>query len=180
MSKNDNAHSLRLTQSIANVAGLTQAEQFAKQLPLSKSASVEKKFDWASAACDYLADHFDEDTVVTIRKSCRCNDGKSIADKLLRYLNASDSLPAFVDAFNQGETFASLTYVDEHMLHLSYPECYCACVKRIPGRLPQSWCACTLGNAEAIFARVFRKPVYTTLLESIKTGGDRCVIQVEW
>jgi hypothetical protein len=44
----------------------------------------------------------------------------------------------------------------------------------------RTWCYCTLGNAEGIFKEVFKKEIKVTLLESIKTGGDRCVIEVEW
>ncbi|MBQ8548082.1 MAG: hypothetical protein IJ427_06240 [Lachnospiraceae bacterium] len=61
-----------------------------------------------------------------------------------------------------------------------YPECYCACVKRIPKELSKTWCYCTLGNAEEIFKLIFGKEVKVTLLESIKTGGNRCAIEVTW
>lgn len=48
------------------------------------------------------------------------------------------------------------------------------------GEVSRTWCYCTLGNAEGIFKEVFKKEIKVTLLESIKTGGDRCVIEVEW
>ena len=124
--------------------------------------------------------NFDTDTIKTIRKECRCNDGKSIAGKLLKYLNKADSIKGFVDLFNQNETFAFLEYISDNKILFCYPECYCACVKRVPQELSETWCYCTLGNAEGIFSKVFKKDVKVTLLKSIKTGADQCVIEVEW
>ena len=46
--------------------------------------------------------------------------------------------------------------------------------------LSKIWCYCTLGNAEGIFSEVLKKEVHVVLLESIKTGGNKCVIEVEW
>lgn len=180
MAKNDNAHSLRLAASLERNVGPAAAAEFEEKYPLSKSADIAKKYEWAKAACHYLEEHFDTDTIVSIRKDCRCNDGKSIAVKLLKYLKKADSIEAFVDLFNQNETFASLEYISDNRILFCYPECYCACVKRVPQGLPKTWCYCTLGNAEGIFSTVFQKDVEVTLLESIKTGADRCVIEVTW
>ena len=160
--------------------GSDAAAEFEEKYPLSKSADIKKKYEWAKAACQYLEEHFDTDTIVDIRKDCRCNDGKSIAAKLLKYLNRADSIEAFVDLFNQNETFASLEYISDNKILFCYPECYCACVKRVPQELSKTWCYCTLGNAEGIFSKVFQKDVEVTLLESIKTGADRCAIEVIW
>ena len=83
MAKNDNAHSLRMVESLKQNIGEEAAHEFEEKYPLSKSADIEKKFEWAKTACDYLGEHFDTDTILKIRKECRCNDGKSIAKKLL-------------------------------------------------------------------------------------------------
>ncbi len=181
MAKNDNAHSVRLTESIRRRSGDAASADFEGSLPLSKSASPEKKHAWAVKACAYLEEHFDADTIVRIRKDCRCNDGKSIANKLLKYLNQAESIRHFVQLFNAGETFAQMEYVSENEILFCYPECCCACVKRIPESLPKTWCYCTLGNAGGIFREVFKRDeIRVTLLQSIKTGADRCAIQVEW
>ena len=154
--------------------------EFEEKYPLSKSADIEKKFEWAKAACDYLEENFDAELIYKIRKECRCNDGKSIANKILKYLNKANSIEAFVASFNAKESFAKLEYISDNKILFCYPECYCACVKRVPQPLSMAWCYCTLGNAEGIFTEVFKKDVKVTLLESIKTGSDRCVIEVEW
>ena len=180
MAKNDNAHSVRLLDSLRRNIGDNVADEFKENYPLSKAANIEKKYEWAKNVCDYLDEHYDTETIMTIRKECRCNDGKSIANKILKYLNKADSIEQFVKAFNENETFASLEYISDNKILFCYPECYCACVKRVSGELSRAWCYCTLGNAEGIFREVFKKEIKVTLLESIKTGGEKCVIEVEW
>lgn len=180
MAKNDNAHAIRMIDSLRQTVGEDAAYAFGEAYSLSKSANIEKKFEWASDVCKYLEANYDEATIEKIRKECRCNDGKSIANKILKYLNKAESIETFVDDFNSHETFAFLEYKTENKIVFCYPECYCACVKRIPKELSKTWCYCTLGNAEEIFKLVFGKEVKVTLLESIKTGGNRCAIEVEW
>ena len=177
---NDNAHSVRLIDSLTKNVGYETAKEFEEKYPLSKSANIEKKFQWAETACNYLEEHFDTDIIIQIRKECCCNDGKSIANKLLKYLKKTDSIEEFVGLFNQNETFAFLEYISDNNILFCYPECYCACVKRIPQKISKTWCYCTLGNAEGIFSKVFKKDVKVTLLDSIKAGADKCVIKVEW
>ena len=180
MPKNDNAHSLRLAESLKNNNCPALAEQLENQYPLSKSATIEKKFEWARQASALLEANLAEEEIIKVRKECRCNDGKSIAKKLLKYLNRTESIESFVKDFIQNESFASLEYISNHKLIFCYPECYCPCVKRVPGDVSRTWCYCTLGNAEGIFREVFQKDVKVTLEESIKTGAKRCAIVVEW
>lgn len=180
MAKNDNAHSLRLVESLRRHAGEETAAECEVLHPLSKSADFQKKFEWAKDVCGYLEQRFDADKTAVIRRDCRCNDGKSNAAKLLKYLNKSESTAEFVKAFNRAETFARLEYISERKLHFCYPECYCSCVKRVPEQLSQTWCLCTLGNAEGIFREVFGEDARVRLLDSIKQGGAECVIEVEW
>lgn len=180
MPKNDNAHSLRLVESLKNNNCPELAEQLETQYPLSKSATIEKKFEWAQHACEFLEKHLAEEEIIKVRKECICNDGKSNAKKMLKYLNQAECMKDFVDAFNHGETFASLEYISENKLLFCYPECYCGCVKRIPENLTKTWCYCTIGNAESMFREVFQKDVKVTLKESIKNGAKRCAMVVEW
>lgn len=180
MMKNDNAHSVRLTESLRKNISNDIANDFEEKYPLSKSANIEKKFEWAVSACHYLEENLEPEKIINVRKECRCNDGKSIANKLLKYFKYSTSILEFVNEFNNNETFAKLEYICDNKILFCYPECYCACVKRIPEELSKTWCYCTLGNAEGIFKEVFEKEVTISLLESIKTGGNRCSMEVKW
>lgn len=180
MMKNDNAHSIRLTESLRKNISNDIANDFESKYPLSKSANIEKKFKWAVAACHYLEGNLKPDEIINVRRECRCNDGKSIANEILKYYNSSTSILEFVNKFNSNETFAKLEYISDNKILFCYPECYCACVKRIPEEISKTWCYCTLGCTEAVFKEVFKKDVTISLLESIKTGGNRCSMEVEW
>lgn len=180
MAKNDNAHVLRMNESLKKYAGEEYAKAFEEKYPLSKSANIDKKYEWAKNTCDYLEEHFDENTIIKIRQACCCNDGKSIAKKIEKYLNKAESIEGFVKQFNENETFASMEYLSEHKILFCYPECYCACIKRIPKELSKTWCYCTLGNAKGIFKEVFNKEVEVKLVESIKAGASKCIIEVVW
>ena len=180
MAKNDNAHSVRMVNSINKNVGNEMAKEFEERYPLSKSADVKKKYAWALDTCNYLEEHFGLNTIINLRKECRCNDGKSIAKKILKYLNGASSIERFVELFNANESFASFEYISENKMLFCYPECYCACVKRAQQNLPKTWCYCTLGNAEGIFKEVFKRDVKVTLLSSILSGDERCIIEVEW
>lgn len=63
MPKNDNAHSLRLLDSLRKNCGDDVAEEFAQSYPLSKSANIEKKFKWAEAVCG----NFSKEDISVIR-----------------------------------------------------------------------------------------------------------------
>lgn len=180
MAKNDNAHSIRMVESIKTVIGDKQALEFEEKYPLSKSANVNRKFEWAKEACEYLEKTFDRETNMRIREKCICNDGKSTANKLIKYLNQTNSIPDFIKSFNENESFASLEYIDSNKIMFCYPECYCGCVKRVNDQLSEIWCYCTLGYAKNVFSSVFNKEVKVQLVESIKIGGQRCAVSVEW
>ncbi len=47
MSKNDNAHSIRLVDSLGKNVGSDTAKEFEEIYPLSQSANIEKKYEWA-------------------------------------------------------------------------------------------------------------------------------------
>lgn len=142
MTKNDNAHAVRLLTNLKEHGHEDAARELAEERPLSKTADIEKKFRWAQTACAVLEAHLDEAEIIAVRRACRCNDGKANAQRLLKYARKAASVEAFVRAFNQGETFASLEYVSERELLLCYPQCYCACVKRVPHTLSRTWCYC--------------------------------------
>ena len=98
----------------------------------------------------------------------------------LKYLNKAESIEDFIREFNRNETFASLEYISDNKILFCYPECYCPCVKRMMGNVSRTWCYCTLGNAEGIWREVLKKDVKVVLMESVKTGAEKCVIEVEW
>lgn len=174
--KNDNAHAIRFYNSLARLDE-PAALEFAERHPLPKSADHEKKFAWAQEQCAFLEERFGPEQVLDVRERCHCEAGKSLAARMKRYLEKTQDMAEFAELHNQKETYGRLEAVEDGLL-LIYPQCYCACVKRVDAPISRTWCLCTLGNAKALFEAVFGKPVKALLLESVKTGGSRCVIKV--
>lgn len=180
MPKNDNAHAMRLTAAIREVIGVGEAADFEARFPLSKAAGIEKKFQWAQQACLDLTARFDQTTLLRVREKCICNDGASTAKLLAKYRKEAGSLQGMAELFNSRESFAWLEYVSERELIFCYPQCYCGCVKRVEGQLPEAWCYCTVGYAKKLFGQLLETPVQAELLESVKTGGKRCAVRIVW
>jgi predicted hydrocarbon binding protein len=58
-------------------------------------------------------------------------------------------------------------------------ECLCALVQDGPARLPDTYCACSLGWMKETFETVVGRPVDVTLAESVKRGGHRCRFTIQ-
>lgn len=180
MARNDNAHALRMVEALRETLGEAVAAEFAAQYPLSKSADFKKKCHWAQESCAYLASQHDKDTLLRIREKCICNDGATTARLMRQYRAQAGDLRGMTELFNSRETFAWLEYVSDRELIFCYPQCYCGCVKRGEGLLPEAWCYCTVGYAKKLFEQLVGQPVQAELLESVKTGGKRCAVRVTW
>ncbi|MHB8130645.1 MAG: hypothetical protein ACYDEX_16770 [Mobilitalea sp.] len=100
MIKNDNAHSIRMVDSLKTIIGVKEADEYEEKYSLSKAASIDKKFEWAKETCEFLSKKYDRDTIMRIREKCICNDGNSTATKMVKYLSQTYSVSEFVDSFN--------------------------------------------------------------------------------
>ncbi|MEN6560935.1 MAG: hypothetical protein ABFD52_09190 [Acidobacteriota bacterium] len=56
----------------------------------------------------------------------------------------------------------------------------CACPLVKPGRTPASFCRCTLGWQEAVFATLMGKPVTAEIEETVLGGGSRCSFRIRF
>lgn len=177
MPKTDNPHAIRLYDSLVKHTDEKTAERIAHKIPLSKSADINKKFAWAKNICADLQNEFQDNTIKEIRMDCACGPEMGKVNKMKKLYQASKDMTEFVlraNGLNQGFTVKS----KDNALFLIYPTCYCSCVKRIDKNLPKVWCYCTLGYTKKMFEHILDRKVDVELLESVKTGGDKCVIKV--
>ncbi len=177
MPKNDNAHALRFYDSLAQLDE-EAAIRFAQEHPLSKSADYRKKFLWAKEQCRFLEENLSPDDIEAVRARCHCEAGAALARRMRGYLESSASLEEFAALFNEKEKYVTLEAVPGGV-RLIYPECYCACVKRVEEPISRTWCLCTLGHVRGLFRQVLGHEAEVELLETIKTGGARCVVEVK-
>lgn len=180
MPKNDNPHSLRLAHAIRSHAGEDAAQDFVHAHPLAKSADTDKKFRWACEICAALDAQFDAADASAIRRACRCGDGKTMAKEIADCIAKAGNLPEGCTLFTQKNRYAFLEFVSEHELIFGYHACVCSCVKRVDGVLPLLWCECSAGYAEVMFRQIFGEDVQVELLNSVKSGSERCSFRVRW
>lgn len=180
MPKNDNAHALRLCSALENAGHADVAETLAADFPLSKSADVSKKHQWACDVCERLSTVLPQEEAAQIRRACRCNDGKTMAQEISVCIRNMATLREACTLFTKQNKYAFLEYVSDHELLFGYDNCVCSCIKRADGNVPMLWCECSAGYAEAMFRQVFGSSVAVTLLESVKCGDERCILRVDW
>lgn len=178
MAKNDNPHALRLLESMEKQNKADEANKFAKEHPLSKSANIEKKFHWAQKVCEFLNENYDDDTVKSIRMECSCGPELGKGKKLKDIFEKERNISLFVEKVNKLNQGFTMEYDGEYF-YLIYPQCYCSCVKRIDQKLPKAWCYCTLGYTRRMFEYIFSKDVQVELLTSVKMGDENCRIGIK-
>lgn len=180
MPKNDNAHSLRLCCALEHAGHADIAETFATDHPLSRSADVSKKHQWACDVCRCLDTVLPQTETVQIRRACRCNDGKIMAQEIIACIRNTATLQEACTLFTKQNKYAFLECISDHELLFGYDNCVCSCIKRADGNVPKLWCECSAGYAEAMFQQVFASSVAVTLLKSVKSGDERCILRVVW
>ena len=178
MPKSDNVQAIKLYNSIEKHISHDAAEEFMIKLPLSKSADYVKKFKWANNVCIYLEERFSETEIRRIRIDCSCLPG-SKAEKVKQIYESSANYVEFCEKFNKEYAPANSLSADGDVLYFSYPMCYCSCVQRGDGNVSKSWCVCTVGYTEKLFSHALSRKVQVELLESVKTGGAKCVMQIK-
>jgi len=177
MPKSDNKHAVNLYNSLEKHAGHEVAEDFIEKLPLSKSADYIKKFKWANGVCAYLEERFSNDEIRQIHMECSCDPG-SKAEKVKKLYESSADYDEFCERFNQEYAPANHLSHDDDALYFSYPKCYCSFIQRGDGDVTKSWCACTLGYTDKLFSHALSRKVKVELLESVKTGGVKCLMKI--
>lgn len=178
MPRNDNPHALRLADALHRHVSAAAAQAFADAHPLAKSADVSRKHRWACELCTAMSAQYDADTAAAIRRDCRCSDGRTMAQQILRCIRKAGSLAGGCALFTQENPYAFLEYVSDSELLFGYRACVCSCIKRAGGPVPLLWCECSCGYAGAMFRQVFGEGVQVELLSSVKAGGARCAMRV--
>ncbi|MDD4296390.1 MAG: DUF6144 family protein [Eubacteriales bacterium] len=177
MPKSDNKHAINLYESIDRHIGHAAAEDFIEKLPLSKSADYNRKFKWANDVCAYLESQFKEDEIRKIRMDCSCDPGNK-AENVKKMYEASADYNEFCEKFNKEYTPSNSLSHDGIVLYFSYPTCYCSCIKRGDGNVTKSWCICTIGYTKRLFSYALSREIDVELLESVKTGGTKCLMKI--
>ena len=177
MSINNHPHAVRMYESMCKHVGQSAADDLAREHPLSKAAAAEKKAVWADEICACLENTSDDATIQKVRMDCACGPGAGKMDRLRKLYRSSDHADDFVLRVNRLNLGFTLRY-EAPSYYLIYPQCYCSFIKRSEKLISKTWCYCTLGYTKRMFDYILEKDVGVTLLESVKTGGEKCVIRI--
>lgn len=178
MPKNDNTMSMRLYKSLKVNVSTEAADKMAETLYLSKSADFKRKFKWVNDVCEHLENTYDADKIKIIRMDCSCAPSKNYMEKVKNMYLDSDSFDEFCDKYNAEYNGEHSISHNSEAIFFSYPTCYCSCIKRADANVPQTWCLCTLGYVKKLFDYVLERDTEVELIESVKTGGSKCVMKI--
>lgn len=145
---------------------------------LSSSADFKRKFKWANDVCEYLESNFSGDMIKNIRMGCSCSPSPKYTEAVKKlYMSAAD-MDDFCAKYNAEYDGKHSVWHEGATIFFSYPCCYCDCVKRVGENISKTWCLCTLGYIKKLFDYVLDCDVNAELIESVKTGGSRCVMKL--
>lgn len=179
MPKNDNVYLIKMYESIKDISGIDAADSFVEKLPLSASADYIKKFKWSENVCAYLEGNFNKEKVKQIRMKCSCTPPQKYADDVKRLYSSCDTINDFCEKYNMQYLGKHSIWNEGDSIFFSYPQCYCSLVKRDDKLISKTWCLCTLGYTKKLFDYVLDCETSAELIESVKTGGNRCVMRID-
>jgi len=174
-----NVQGIKIRDRIEAIFGKADADEFSAALPLSKSADYIRKFKWAKDVCNYLESKYTPEQIKTLRLSCCCHPGENEKENTKHIYTESKSLEEFCENYNKVYATVHPVWHEGDDLFFSYPTCYCSCVKRVNEPISPTWCLCTLGYAKDLFDYALGCDTEVELIESVKTGGSRCVMKIK-
>jgi hypothetical protein len=154
------------------------AADIIKGIPLSNSATDEDYFKWAENMCSELESKFDDHMIKQIRMGCACGPTQDHMEKLRQLFFATKNVEEFARKYNMGN-YGSTIQLEGETIYFSYPACYCSLVNKIDRPISKTFCYCSLGYAKKMFEYALGHKVNVELLESIKTGGSKCLMRIE-
>ncbi len=151
------------------------AERISRRRLIGKTPTKKQKRDWAQAICRDLSEQFDAETVRKIRMRCTCGPAQAKMEALRKFYRTRGTLEAIAERFGSE---GAPSWVKDGILYISYPICYCSFVNKFFEQLPDTWCYCGVGYTRRNLEYALGCPVDVVLLESVKQGNQRCLMQV--
>lgn len=173
----ENQQVKRLYDSISKHKGQNIADAFTQKRLLRKSPSIKQKSSWAYELCRDMEQSMDEESIKKIRMDCCCKPSKDYIKKSRNIYQKSESLEDY--AREASKDSPAKLWVENGSLYMSYPVCYCSYVKNSEITLTKTWCYCSLGYTKYLYENIYECEVEVELLESIKTGGTRCLFKID-
>lgn len=174
-----NTQAKRLYERIKLLHGEEKADAVLEKLPLSATPTPKRRREWVCAACAALNDSFDRSEVLAIRKGCLCKPSPAAVKPMKALWSECDGVAQFAARATETANGTFSVVAEDNALLLTYPRCYCPMLKGVEGTVPVEWCYCTVGYSEDFFARITGSPCSAELIDSVASGGTKCLIRIK-
>ncbi len=169
----------KLFRAIVKFSDRQTARDITYGVDLPSGSTKEQRAYWVRSISEGLENCFDSSTVKAIRIGCHCDEHGRLdrTAEWLRglYLAAGADLDSFVAAVNER---GAGWFIEDRALYTKMFVCECPMLEGIDVLQTKTWCYCTAGYNETLFQLVFDYEVEVEVLQSIKMGGDICLLRV--
>lgn len=151
------------------------AAAIAYGVDLAPDADAKAIACWVKDVCARLEAAFDEATIKAIRMGCYCTlNMEKCREWIAKLFAESADFESFVAKMNE---LAGGWYLKDSALCTTY---YCSCpmLQNVDLLPRKTWCYCTVGYTKALLGRIFNCAIDVEVVESIKMGGDKCVMKI--
>lgn len=142
----------------------------------NEEAREENNGTWVNATMKRLEDSFAPTVTKQIRMECQCGYGMEEKVALLRELRASYS--DLEEMANSDKAKTAGLFSENDSLYLQFTFCPCPMLGEVEQLDSKTWCQCTTGYSKVLFERAFECKADVELLESIKSGDNRCLMKI--
>ena len=131
---------------------------------------------WVTSTMHRLEKLFDGPSVKKIRMACQCS--LFMDEKLALVKELLESSSNMYEFANQARARAAGLFSSDGKLFLQFPSCPCPMLADVERLESSAWCQCTTGYSKVLFEKAFGCEVSVELLEAVKMGDDRCLMEI--
>lgn len=169
-------HAEKLYRNILAYSNPGTAAAIAYGVDLAPDADAKAIACWVKDVCARLEAAFDEATIKAIRMGCYCTlNMEECREWIAKLFAASADFESFVAKMNE---LAGGWYLKDGALYTTYYYCSCPMLQNVDVLPHKTWCYCTVGYTKALLGRIFNRVIDVEVVESIKMGGDKCVMKI--
>jgi V4R domain. len=156
-------------------------ELFYKAGVLKEKAAPAQQAKFIKAVIEEIKNTHGTDAIIEILRPCgyQCISNRTIERAKKCYQESNGSVQAFIELLNQNHIGGGELHMQGNKIIGIYEKCYCGIPKAVKG-MPKEYCECSAGWFEKLFSSVFERKVQVTRIETILSGSNRCIFEIEY
>jgi predicted hydrocarbon binding protein len=136
---------------------------------------------WIKKVIEVMSVELDDETRRRILEECGrdCLLPRVII-KLKEVWEETEYIDEWIEKIQTDEIWEAIV-LEDGVVYVLYPECYCPILKDAPKylKIPDTYCECSVGWLKELFEGVFERDVEIELISSIVRGDKECKFKVE-